>query len=324
MKRHQFRHTFTLIGVILFALLLALGGAMPAAAAQAKSTTPHTWTIPVGVDSKDHSITGMDYLTDEIWIDAGDSIVWNANSYEPHTVTFLPPGQEVPKYDPNSPVQNFPQGGNSYDGHSFYNSGLLSLLANTGFGSASYRLTFPVTGTFTYHCFLHDMMTGIVHVRPTGAPYPLSQAQYNVRAADHGRDLLHDGEELLEGAMEHSNSHHITVGATDGNAMVMQFIPAVSKIEVGDTITFTDRTPTDDPHTVSYGNPPTNVFPPPPYGNRKGFTGQPLNSGLLGSETNWVNQTYGNVYRVTFKKVGTYQFFCFIHGGMVVNITVEK
>lgn len=320
MKARQFSHRVALMGVALLALLLLTGGALPVAA-QAKSTQPQNWTIQVGVDSSDHMITGMDYLTEDIWIDAGDTITWQVNSYEPHTVTFLPPGQKMPKFDINSPIQTSPQGGSSYDGQSFYNSGILSQIP--GFGSTSYSLTFPVTGNFTYHCFVHRMMVGHVHVRKAGTPYPYTQEDYNERAAQRGQALLRDGYNLLEEMQEKSDSHHITVGATDGNAMVMEFIPSVSTIHVGDTITFIDRTPIDDPHTVSYGNPPTNAFPPPPYGNPKDFTGQPLNSGLLGSETDWVNQTYGNVYRVTFKTAGSYQLFCIIHGGMVANITVN-
>ena len=51
--------------------------------------------------------------------------------------------------------------------------------------------------------------------------------------------------------------------------------------------------------------------------------GQTLNSGLLGTETNWVSKTVGNVYKVTYNKTGTYQFYCFIHFGIVVNIVVK-
>jgi len=30
-----------------------------------------------------------------------------------------------------------------------------------------------------------------------------------------------------------------------------------------------------------------------------------------------------NVYKVTFNKPGTYQFYCDIHGGIVINIVVK-
>jgi plastocyanin len=322
MHKHHLGRVFAIITVTLFALQFLLSGALPASA-QDRASQPRTWTIAVGIDSKDHMITGLAFLTGEIWIDAGDTIVWNVNAYEPHTVTFLPPGERMPRYNPNSNFQNLPHGSSSYDGHSFYNSGLLS--AAPGSPATSYTLTFPVVGNFTYHNFVHPAITGVVHVRSAGTPYPFSQAQYNERAAIYGQALLKDGLELFEQMKAKSDSHHITVGATDGMAMVMEFFPEASTIHVGDTITFIDRTPIDDPHTVSFGNPPPGTpFPPPPYGNPEYFVGRLLNSGLLGSNTDWVNQTYGNVYNVRFEKAGTYQFFCIIHFGMAVNITVQS
>jgi plastocyanin len=307
------------LAVLLFSVAAVLPNAVSAHGQQAK---PHTWTILAGFDSQDHAIAGMAYLPTNIWIDAGDTIVWNAFSVEPHTVTFLPPGQKPGKFDPNSPIQNFPQGGSSYDGKSFFNSGLIGI--SGGFpGGTSYSLTFPVTGNFTYLCFVHNTMFGHVHVRAAGTPYPFTQADYNRQAQRQGRALINDGRELLKDARAISNNHHVTVGATDGKAMVMLFIPGNIFIHVGDTVKFINRTPIDDPHTVTFGPPPT-VFPPvTPYGTPGNFTGQPLNSGLLGTRTNWISPTVGNDYTVTFNIAGTFQFYCDIHPGMLINIDVR-
>ena len=49
----------------------------------------------------------------------------------------------------------------------------------------------------------------------------------------------------------------------------------------------------------------------------------PQPGGLLGTQTNWISQTVGNVYTVTFEQAGTYQFYCAIHMGMLVNINVK-
>ncbi len=309
---------------MLLVLLSSLGSALPVLA-QSHTAQPVTWNILVGVDNKDHSITGMAYLTPEIWIDAGDTITWAANSGEPHTVAFLATGQKQPKlYNPISTTENNPQGGSSYDGSSFYNSGQMSLF----FGSQSYSLTFPVTGDFKYICFVHPMMTpGIVHVRSAGTSYPHTQAYYNEKAQDLGNALINDGYGLLEDMREESDSHHVTIGATDGMAMVMRFVPSTINLHVGSTVTFIDRTPTDDPHTVSFGTPQGNKFPVVPYGDSNNFTGQPLNSGLVGSQTDWKvpfqGKLQGNKYTVTFNLAGTYQFFCAIHQTMAVNITVS-
>src|SRR5439155_22017849 len=81
-------------------LLLALVALPHAAFAQA------TWQLTVGTQSPDcqfiegrHSaadcgmLQGMAFEPNEIWIHAGDSITWTHRADEPHTVTFLQPGQ---------------------------------------------------------------------------------------------------------------------------------------------------------------------------------------------------------------------------------------
>jgi plastocyanin len=95
------------------------------------------------------------------------------------------------------------------------------------------------------------MAAGIVHVRPVGTPYPHTQTYYNQKATHPGNSLINDGYDLLEQMRQESDSHHITIGATDGLAMVMLFVLDMVKLHVGDTVTFINRTPTDDPHTVS-------------------------------------------------------------------------
>jgi plastocyanin len=129
-----------------------------------------------------------------------------------------------------------------------------------------------------HECFLYPMMDGVVHVRPAGTPYPFTQAQYNRQANDEGQELLADGRALAREVREDSDSHHVDVGADDGMAMVMLFFPGTVTIDVGDTIVFRDNYPTDDPHTVTFGQPPQ-AFPPiKPYGDADEFVGQNLNS----------------------------------------------
>ncbi len=160
-------------------------------------------------------------------------------------------------------------------------------------------------------------------VQKAGSPYPFTQLQYDQQARQQGNAILQDGRALAEKATDQSDNHHVTVGADDGIAMVMRFFPSIVTIHVGDTITFTDRYPIDDPHTVSFGKVKEPFPPVKPIGNPRNFVGQTLNSGLLGTETNWVSPTVGNVYKVTYKLAGTYPFYCFIHFGMGINITVK-
>ncbi len=77
---------------------------------------------------------------------AGSSVTWtNLSNNSPHTVTFAPVGQAFPALDPFSP----PSGGHVYNGTNLVNSGPL-------LPGQSYSITFPVAGTYEYHCIFHD------------------------------------------------------------------------------------------------------------------------------------------------------------------------
>jgi plastocyanin len=118
---------------------------------------------------------------------------------------------------------------------------------------------------------------------------------------------------------------NILVGVDNKNFTItgMAYLTPEIWIDAGDTVTFIDRTPTDDPHTVSTGPPQGKKFPFVPYGDEDNFTGQPMNSGLLGSDTDWKAPLQGNEYSVTFNAAGTYQFYCAIHPSMLVTFTVS-
>lgn len=79
-------------------------------------------------------------------ISAGSSVTWtNLSNNSPHTVTLGIVGQPFPELDPFSP----PTGGRVYDRTKIVNSGPL-------FPGQSYTITFPVAGTYVYHCIFHD------------------------------------------------------------------------------------------------------------------------------------------------------------------------
>jgi len=94
-----------------------------------------------------HSAAAMRYLPQSLHIHVGDTVVWtNDTSNEPHAVTFLA-GQALPQLPDwyfSSPTGN----GISYDGSSYFNSGLL-YRADTGLPH-SLTLTFTRAGTFPY------------------------------------------------------------------------------------------------------------------------------------------------------------------------------
>jgi plastocyanin len=303
-----------LLGILLAGLLLTVSLAFAHDRPQ-----PRTWHLQVGAQSSDQAIQGMAFLPADVWINVGDTIVWTVQSAEIHTVTFLPPGQTPPPFNQNDPKQVLPQGGSVYDGTSYYNSGLMSTMTDMPVpGGQRYRLTFGVTGDFTFYCLVHPGMIGHVHVRPAGTPYPFSQSDYDRQAAQARDNLLRDGEQLTHQAEAVSDAHHVTVGIGDGLVTIMRFFPSEVHIHVGDSIVFTSRD-VMEPHTVTFGpDQPQGNFAP--YGTPTAFDGStPLNSGFLGPHF-----PFGTTYTVTFVKAGSYAFRCDLHDmlGMLLSITV--
>lgn len=91
-------------------------------------------------------LNGGDLSKTTVTVAAGSTVQWtNLSNNAPHTVTFAPVGQPFPTLNPFSP----PSGGNTYDGTTLVNSGVL-------FPGKSFSLTFTKAGTFTYHCIFHD------------------------------------------------------------------------------------------------------------------------------------------------------------------------
>jgi plastocyanin len=287
----------------------------------AAAVTPHsrTWTVQAGEETTNHAIQGMAFLPANVFIHPGDTVRWNANAAEIHTVTFLA-DQAVtspPPFNPGDPTMLFPVGGPTYQPGSYRNSGLLADIAPGAFPyNTSYSLTFPTTGNFTYFCLVHGaVMKGVVHVIPTSTPYPFTQRDYNRQARRTTAAILRDGYRLAETtreAVEHS--HTVAMGADDGVAMVMRFIRPTLTIHLGQHVTFAN-TGMAAPHTVTFGTEPANFFPPS--GDPTNYTGGNLNSGIVGP---------GGSFTVTFHKTGTFTYICALHdyAGMVGTIIVTS
>src|ERR1700739_4999852 len=61
-----------------------------------------TWNLKVGAESRNAARQADAFLPNEVWIYAGDSIQWTFQpKNEPHTVTFLQPGQVRPTPPPS-------------------------------------------------------------------------------------------------------------------------------------------------------------------------------------------------------------------------------
>jgi plastocyanin len=311
---HPFANRTRLLVAALTAALLPLAFSPTASA----TTAPQhrTWQVTVGEETPNDAIQGMAFLPGTIWINKGDRIVWTARAGEFHTVTFLAAGTTLPQpFNPFDPNELLPQGGTSYDGVSYFNSGAMTDELNSGFTTQrTYSLTFDKTGNFTYWCLVHGMvMKGTVHVRAAGTPYPLTQEQYNHQSLVRKAALLRHGLHLWAETAEHATNHKVFAGADDGRAMVMRFINANATIRKGSSVTFVNNG-MGAPHTITFGPELSNIFVP--YGDPTHFTGQPLNSGILAP---------GQSFKVTFKKSGTFHYICGLHDflGMTGTVTVK-
>jgi len=277
-----------------------------------------TWTVQVGEESRNHAIQGMAYLPRNIWINARDTIRWEANSAEIHTVTFLARGQSLAStqpFDPGDARAIGRVGGHSYDGRSYYNSGLMTNMSGFFLPTTDhYSLRFPKTGTFTYWCLVHGaVMKGTVHVQPAGSHYPYSQRQYDRHGQRETREILRHGYHLWKETAEDATNHRVFAGNDDDIAMVMRFIRPTVYVHVGEKVTWKNPGMAA-PHTVTFGPEKPNFFAP--YGDRAHFSGGQLNSGIMEP---------GARFTVTFTKAGTFHYICALHDemGMVGKVVVK-
>ena len=306
-------------------LALAVAGttalAIPVALAPSASaqTTPVTWHVRVGAESPDMAVSAMAFLPKEVWVDAGDTVHWTAGSAEPHTVTFLAPGASLTPFNPFDPTQVSRQGGTTEDGTAYTNSGIMATQPIFTFTdpTTSYDLTFPTVGSYTYYCLVHgEMMSGTVHVRAAGTPYPYTQQDYNrVGNAEAAADLAAGRDAWRASKQAHATTgHSVEVGIDGDGFSVMRFVRDHVVVHVGDTVSFT--TMGEAPHTVTFGQEPPIPALFGPSGDPAHFAGGDLNSGLLAP---------GVPFSVTFTATGTFHYICAIHDGMgmVGDVLVE-
>ena len=299
-----------------------------------------SWQTTVGAQSKDKGTQALAFLPNEVWIHAGDTVTWTFATDEPHTVSFLKPGQVRPPLDAGCPGTT--PSGSSFNGTICVNSGRVTTLGET------YSVTFPKPGNYRLVCLVHVNMTGIVHVLEAADPLPHDQGFYNKQAGGESQALLTDVEVASirtqvihkhadsESLDAHSHSHEVVTG---GGEMVstaggfqsvsrMRFMSPTITIHAGETVEwFSDDV---SGHTITFGQEPPNPTPatPPsanvfldPDGARHAIitsTSDNVHSGFIAQapqERTGLAQAPAGVtrFRVTFKNAGTYPYICAFH-----------
>jgi plastocyanin len=319
-----------------------------------------SWQAIAGAQSRDKGRQALAFLPNEIWIHAGDSITWTLPTEEPHSVTFLKPGQVRPSFVVGCPGTT--PDGSAFDGSGCVNSGRITTAGTT------YTVVFPTPGNYRLVCLIHVNMTGLVHVLNASEPLPHDQDFYGDQAAGQERDLLFDrdgglGKKFGEDAPEHSgeanayaHNHKVTVAtgeivSTPGgiqSVTLMRFMQPRITIRAGETVEWASSDVSG--HTITFGQEPPNVTPqtPPsanvfadPDGARHAIissNADNVHSGFIAQaahERNGVPQAPAPVaqtqppvgvtrFRVTFMTPGTYPYICAFHDqlGMTGEVIV--
>ncbi len=269
---------------VMLGLLLALAVLGPPVAA---SSSPATYTVLVGYSQPGRGVNVDAYFPDRLTVHVGDTVTFQQNAPEIHTVTFLAPGQASPNLEgPNFPVID-PQiyypvvpADDAYDGSSYANSGIMSTDPSyflPGQQVTSFSLTFTKAGSFQFYCIVHGTdMAGTVYVVDPSVKIP-SPGQVTSEAKKSITGLLQQVPGAIQAAdaavmppednADGTTTYHVNVGFTSGQIGLMSFFPSKLRVHPGDTVVWDLVTV---PHTITFlnGNPEpplvvSATWPPP-------------------------------------------------------------
>ena len=143
-------------------------------------------------------------------------------------------------------------------------------------------------------------MTGIVHVRRAGTPYPFTSKDYDQQRLKIVDEVRAAGTRLATAARKYSNNHSVILGVGDGTTSIFTFTPNLITIHVGETVLF-QQADGLVPHTVTFGS--STMSNEVAYGNPAAFDGTTaFNSGWLCTASICARSSY----RVTFTRPGTF------------------
>src|SRR5690348_9778942 len=206
-NRHAIRYHRIFFGLV---ALAGLSFARPLRAQQ-------NWNAKVGAETPGMGRQALAFLPNEIWIHAGDSITWEFNSDEIHTVTFLVVGQIFPPFPVGCPGFSF--GVASFDGSTCVTT------PPTVKGQPTFTVSFPTAGNYKLQCLVHNTMNGTIHVLDLSNPLPHNQAFYDQEAARETRDLLTDEDHAMSSDMKGMSMKHA------GNSVSVRVLAASERLK---------------------------------------------------------------------------------------------
>jgi plastocyanin len=213
-------------------------------------------TVRAGVNAaKDPTLAVTEFLPAKVTVRTGTTVDWSwSKTIEPHSVTFLAPGQELPP--PGSDVSLFgptPPAG-PYDGTAFVNSGLQPIGTAK---PAPFEMTFSEPGKFSYYCVIHPNMVGKVNVVNRGETD--TQAEVTRRGTAEQRRWVAEGvaaKRKLDRDADYSRRNRdgsrtwsIQMGATTDHVDILAFARTPKRIHAGDSVKFVNNSLA--PHTAT-------------------------------------------------------------------------
>ncbi len=283
-------------------------------------------------DPEDPTVTVLEYLPGSVRVVTGSTVEWRLPGPEPHSVTFVPPGEAPP------PARSSVPAARPFDGTALASSGVTS---GGGGPSDAFEVTFGKPGTYTYVCLVHPLMTGSVEVVDAGTAD--TQAEIDARAEQELARWLEEGRAAKralslasprsERADDGTTTWRIEMGVTTEHADVRAFVPSAAEVRPGDRVVFVNDTAARHTATFPGGrqlpqdpSSPEGVTPAP------GPSPQPLDAtGFFNTGVLPPNAPPGSAppeaarsFTFVLPAPGTYSYVCVVHAtrGMTGTIKV--
>jgi plastocyanin len=250
---------------------------------------PRTFTVLVGAEDVDTGGSLTAFFPGTLYIHVGDTVHWQRNTNEVHTVTFLagidlppfnvpaPPGLPSPLM--HNPLISYPvaPADGLYDGTTFATSGIFGPDEDI-YEVESFDLTFTTRGTFNYVCVVHGArMSGQIivvdddeHVPPPREVEEEARRSIAAGMAEVPAALEAAEEEVPPPTLNDDGTvtYYVLVGYSAGpNLDLLHFFPDDLAVQPGDTVEWIfgmQNLPV--PHTITFLNgadPPADIIPVP-------------------------------------------------------------
>jgi plastocyanin len=350
-------------------VLVGLGVLVFAQLAFGRAGQTATWNVAVGEQARPPAGTPKgatlnQFFPAKLAINAGDKVTFTTFGF--HTVSYLGGKAPQPLVGP-APGATY-SGINDSAGQPFYFDGMqafaynLSVFGPVGPPTISGKtpassgaifatsprkpgkatFTFPTAGIFRILCQVHPGMQMTVAVKPKGASVPTADAVAARIKVE--TDVAWAKAKPLANANVPAGTITMGIG---GKTTILDFLPAVTRVKVGATVRFVNRSPSEI-HNVGLGPlkyingfmKQTDLFPMGP-----GSKNQVTPAFIYGSDppgTPFDGTNHGNGFfatpladdaprglpnsqSVTFTAPGKYHFICMLHGrDMAADVIVTK